>query len=137
MKRDDRGVVRRYKKLMQEHWKYVVILLLLSVCIAASLRLYTGRLQNMVGNSDMNILLALQHLTNDPALYSKDVGIQTIAAVYPKPVNILIAKTMLFLGDMRPAYLFWNFLLYLLFILGLYAFAYHISKSKAFSFVYG
>lgn len=120
--------------LLKKHWKFLLFAIILGLIIQLGIKYYTGVLKTAHGNSDMNVLLALQEKMNDPSLFAKDHFFLEIEKIYPRVANLVQAFVLRFLGRYWSVIFLSAFLL-VVFMVGNYLLSYFIFKDKKIAFL--
>lgn len=123
---------------MNENWRYLAVLIVLSSLISTSNWVLSGKFAHPIGDmSDLSNTHPLQLMINDPSLFSRDQPLRVMSEVYPPLLNILMARLILITGDFRLVHLVLSLILFPIFISGLYFLGYRITGNRRVGFIYG
>lgn len=122
---------------MNEHWRYLAILIVLASLISTSSWILSGKFAHPISDmSDLSNTYPLQLMINDPSLFSKDQPLQVMSELYPPLLNLLMAKLILITGDFMVVHVLLSLTLFIIFISGLYVLGYKITGKRRVGFIY-
>ncbi|MBT5424333.1 hypothetical protein HOK76_07585 [archaeon] len=108
----------------------IISFLIFSIVFVTTVKILTGSFTYTFGSSDMHIYTAGQMKILEPELFENDVYFSEIFKTYPNTVNYFLAFLINLFGNMNMAYIFVNYLLFIIFWLGNYQLAKYIFRSK-------